>query len=449
MQMNKTLGSIHLWGIAVGLVISGDYFGWNFGWQFATVWEFAFTVSMVAIFYTSFSFSFTELATSIPHAGGPSAYAHHAFGSWGGLLAGYFTLIEFVLAPPAIASALGGYFHYLFPEVPPFLASIVFFVLLLAINLLGVKQTAKFELFVTMIAVSGLLIYIFSLTSSFDFNRLNANTTWNWKNVFLALPYGIWFFLAVEGVAMSAEEVKNPKKDIPIGYSAGIVTLILLAYSILFITAGNIETNIASKLEYPLSFVLGNQFGATSLLVQVFTFIGLFGLIASLLGIILGFSRQIYALAREGFLPKFLGILNRKTSVPSNAVLFGGFIGILAMILGNTDQLIALSAMGACGMYVISMFSFFQLRIKQPRLLRPFRVKWYPYFPAVSAFLAILFFISISVLYVSEFLVIVSGLVILAIFFHFSAKKNIPRFPKNQLSSELLEGLYSRGDTDF
>lgn len=156
-SLQKVLGPFHLWGISVGLVISGDYFDWNLGWAHTNFWEFLAAVTLIAIFYSCFSLCFTELAVSIPHAGGPSAYAHVALGPLGGLFAGFFTLTEFVLAPPAIASALGGYFHFLIPAVGAEIASNVFFILLIGINLLGIKQTARFELFVTLTAVFGLL----------------------------------------------------------------------------------------------------------------------------------------------------------------------------------------------------------------------------------------------------------------------------------------------------
>lgn len=447
--MNQSLGPIQLWAISVGLVISGDYFGWNFGWQYANFTEFSIAVGIVAIFYSLFSFSFTELSASLPHSGGPSAYAHFAFGAWGGFLVGFFTLVEFVLAPPAIASALGGYFHYLFPVVPSMIASISFFILLLIINLLGVKQTAKFELFVTVIAVTGLVLYTVSLIPTFDVSKLNFQQEWNFLPILNALPYAIWFFLAVEGVAMSAEEVKNPSRDIPRGYGAGISTLIFFAFTIMFITAGNIDTKTASKLDYPLSYVMGNIFGESNSLVQIFTFIGLFGLIASLMGIILGFSRQIFALAREGYLPKFLAIINSKSFVPSNAVIFGGLIGILALLLGDTDQLITIAAMGACGMYMISMLSFFQLRIQKPEMNRPFRMMGYPILPGISLILSILFFFAMIFLYKKLFLILGVCLIAWALLFGVRTRKKIGRIPKNELSPDNMESALSRADTDF
>ena len=93
-QLKPTLGTAHLWSIAVGLVISGEYIGWSYGWGAAGT-------LVVATMYTCFIFSFTELITSIPHAGGPFVYSHRAFGEKGGLIAGLATLIEFVLAPKA------------------------------------------------------------------------------------------------------------------------------------------------------------------------------------------------------------------------------------------------------------------------------------------------------------------------------------------------------------
>ena len=74
---------------------------------------------IVAVIYTCFIFSFTELTTAIPHAGGPFAYSRRAFGAMGGLIAGYATLIEFVFAPPAIAMAIGAYLNVQFPALDP------------------------------------------------------------------------------------------------------------------------------------------------------------------------------------------------------------------------------------------------------------------------------------------------------------------------------------------
>ncbi|HEV7984627.1 MAG TPA: amino acid permease, partial [Steroidobacteraceae bacterium] len=93
--LKRTLGGLHLWGIAVGLVISGEYFGWSYGWAQAGTMGFLVTTVFIAVMYLTFIFSFTELTTAIPHAGGPYAYSYRAFGPVGGYIAGFSTLIEF------------------------------------------------------------------------------------------------------------------------------------------------------------------------------------------------------------------------------------------------------------------------------------------------------------------------------------------------------------------
>ena len=102
-QLRPEINAWYLWSLAVGLVISGEYFGWNYGWGSAGTVGFLITTLIVAVLYVAFIFSFTELTTAIPHAGGPFAYALRAFGPAGGLIAGYATLVEFLFAPPAIA----------------------------------------------------------------------------------------------------------------------------------------------------------------------------------------------------------------------------------------------------------------------------------------------------------------------------------------------------------
>ena len=118
-HLKATLNTWQLWGIAVGLVISGEYFGWSYGWASAGTLGFLVTTVLVATMYTAFIFSFTELTTAIPNAGGPFAYAQRAFGDFGGYIAGASTLIEFVFAPPAIALAIGAYLNVQFPSLPP------------------------------------------------------------------------------------------------------------------------------------------------------------------------------------------------------------------------------------------------------------------------------------------------------------------------------------------
>ena len=152
-SLKSSLNGWHLWGLAVGLVISGEYFGWSYGWAQAGTLGFLVTAILIAIMYTTFIFSFTELTTSIPHAGGPFAYARRALGSKAAFIAGFATLVEFVFAPPAIAMAIGAYLNVQFPGVDPKIMAAGAYVIFIGLNIIGVRIAATFELFVTILAI--------------------------------------------------------------------------------------------------------------------------------------------------------------------------------------------------------------------------------------------------------------------------------------------------------
>src|SRR6201985_1607601 len=116
-QLKKVLRPVHLWTIAVGLVISGEYFGWNYGWGVSGTIGFLIATLIITLMYVTFVFSYTELTTSIPHAGGGFSYGYSAMVPIAGLIAGYATLIYFIFVTTAIASGLGSYLHFLYPQV--------------------------------------------------------------------------------------------------------------------------------------------------------------------------------------------------------------------------------------------------------------------------------------------------------------------------------------------
>ncbi|MES2646077.1 MAG: ethanolamine permease [Bacteroidota bacterium] len=390
-SLKKVLRPIHIWAIGVGLVISGEYFGWNYGWQAAGTVGFLIATLVVTVLYITFIFSFTELTAMIPHAGGPFAYAHRALGPIGGFIAGYATLVEFLLAPPAIALALGSYAHFLHPALPVISTALACYVIFTAINLLGIKESAVFTLFITILAVGELLVFTGIVAPHFKTENFLANAfPLSFKGIFASIPFAIWFYLAIEGVAMVAEEVKDPQRNIARGYISAISTLVVLALGVMIFTAGIGDWRTLSNIDYPLpeaiSMVLGKQSGLTKL----FAGIGLFGLIASFHSIILGYSREIFALARAGYLPSKLADLHPKFKTPHWALIGGGMVGMLAILTRTTGQVITISAIGALAMYIVSTIAVMILRKKEPGANRPFKTPFYPWFPIIALLLSIM-----------------------------------------------------------
>ncbi|WP_246022438.1 ethanolamine permease [Filimonas effusa] len=425
--MRKVLKPVHIWAIAVGLVISGEYFGWNYGWGAAGTVGFLIAALVVTVMYICFIFSFTELTTAIPDAGGPFAYAYKALGPWGGLIAGYASVIEFLFAAPAIAFALGSYIHFLYPSVPVIYTAIGSYFLFTGLNLLGIKESAFFTLIVTLLAVTELLVYLGIVAPAFSVtNFMNNAFPLKWSGLFAALPFAIWLYVCIEGVAMVAEEVRDIKKDIPRGYISGILTLLILALAVMICTGGITDWRLLANIDYPLPESIGIVLGKENSITRLFAGIGLFGLIASFHSIIISYSRQLFALGRSNYLPGILSQVNSRFQTPHWALLAGGAAGILALLLLDTSKLVVISTMGAVVMYIISMISLFVLRKKAPELERPFKAPFYPWMPLIALLLSVLACVTIIVFYPWLSLLFFIGLALIGIIFYIGRHRPIP-----------------------
>lgn len=433
-ELKRTLGAFHLWGIAVGLVISGEYFGWSYGWAQAGTMGFLVTSLLVATMYTAFIFSFTELTTSIPHAGGPFAYAYRAFGPVGGYIAGFATLVEFVFAPPAIAMAIGAYLNVQFPAIDPKWVAVSAYLIFMTLDLVGVGIAATFELLVTLLAIFELLVFMGVVSPGFSASNFMLN---GWAGqqefslgalpgIFAAIPFAIWFFLAIEGAAMAAEEAKEPKKTIPKAFIGGILTLVMLAMGVMVFAGGVGDWRQLANINDPLPQAMKMIVGESSGWLHMLVWLGLFGLIASFHGIIMGYSRQIFALARAGYLPGALASVNRRFQTPHWAILAGGVVGILAIFsdsliviggLSLTANIVTMAVFGAIVMYIISMAALFKLRHSEPALERPFRAPLYPFAPALALGLAVLCLV--AMVYYNGLLALIFGALMLAGYAYF------------------------------
>ncbi|MFT4202879.1 MAG: ethanolamine permease [Chitinophagaceae bacterium] len=421
--LKKVLTPIHLWGIGVGLVISGEYFGWNYGWGIAGTVGLLIATAIITLFYFAFIFSFTELTSSIPNAGGPFAYALEAFGPLGAFVAGYATLIEFLFATPAIAFALGSYVHFLHPGLPVMGVAVVSYIVFTIINLLGVKEAAWFSLVMTVLAILELLVFMGIVTPHFKMETFLHNPMpFGWKGVFAAMPFAIWLYVCLEGIAMVAEEVKGGKRTIAKGYISAMVTLALLAIGVMLTVGGIAPWETLDHLDYPLPESIGIVLGKDNGWTKIFAGIGLFGLIASFHGIIIGYSRQIFALSRAGYLPYLFSKVGKKRQVPYMALIAGGLIGLVSLFFFDTSQLVTIATIGAVVMYIVSMLALFKLRKTEPDMPRPYKAPLYPFFPILALVLAFVALVAMVASYPKLFLVFLVGLVVLLIIFYLSGK---------------------------
>jgi ethanolamine permease len=393
--LKRTLSPFLLWGLGVGYVISGMYFGWNLGLAEGGTGGLAIATLFIIILYTTFTFSYAELAAAIPKAGGVFDYAHRALGKDLGFIAGMAQNIEFIFAPPAIAFAIGAYFNLFFPQISVLNIAIFAYILFTALNIYGVKAAALFELVITILAVGELLLFAGITLPHFEIKNIQHNAfPHGWQGILAAIPFAIWFFLGIEGVANTAEEVVRPQRTLLLGFGSAIITLVILCLLIFFSSIGvnGWETIVykadGSTSDSPLPLALAHVTGKNHMLYHLLITVGLFGLVASFHGLILSAGRSTYEFGKVKFAPTFLGKIHRRFNTPSNALLINMILGIIALVSGKTDEIITLSVFGALSLYIISMISMLMLRKKEPELERPFRVPLYPVFPIVALIIA-------------------------------------------------------------
>lgn len=396
-KLERTLGPLMLWGLGVGYVISGEYFGWNLGLAEGGTYGMLGATILVSILYFSFVFSYAELSCALPKAGGAFVYATAAFGEKVGFLIGLAQLVEFVFAPPAIAFAIGAYFNIFLPQVPALAIAVGAYLLFTALNIYGVKQSALFELAITILAVGELLLFAGLTLPHFSWAQFAAEPLIEgrgWWGVWPAIPFAIWFYLAIEGVANVAEEARNPQRDVLLGFGSAILTLLCLALLTFFASVGvggwrAIVFVEGVAVDKPLPLALGQVMGASHPLYHLLIGIGLLGLVASFHGIILAAGRATLEFGREGYLPSVFGRTLKERHTPAAALILNMLLGFLALATGKTGEIIVMSVLGALTLYAGSMLALIALRKKKPDLGRPYKVPLYPILPVLALVLSL------------------------------------------------------------
>ncbi len=403
-HLKRSLSPLLLWSIGVGNVISGMYFGWNLGLEKGGTLGMAIATFLVIVLYLCFSFSYAELACAIPKAGGGFDYVHRAFGPKLGFLAGLSQIIIFLFAAPAIAIGVATNLHLAFPVFSITAYSIIIYFVFTAINIVGVKLAAQFEMVVTIIAVLGLLLFSAYTFPHFTTQNLAKNhSIGGFNGILAAIPFAIWFFLGIEGMANVAEESENPQKDLSKGFARAIFTLVILCLLVFISSIGlngweSVVYNEKNELsDSPLTTALASIYGKNSIIYTVLIWVSIVGIVASFHGIVLSGGRATFEFSKFGYLPKTLSAIQPKFGTPSNALIFNAIVGILIIISGKTGEIITIAVFGAINLYAVSMAALLKLRKTEPDLFRPFRVPFYPFLPIIAFILSVFCFIAMAI----------------------------------------------------
>lgn len=380
--LKRVAGPVMLWGMAVGAVIAGDYYGWNAGLGLTGYWGFLVAIGIMGALYLGLSLTIGELGSMIPHSGGAYAYIRTALGRVWGFLGGTSVILQFVFAPVGVALTIGAYVQVLFPSIPVLLSAAVLYIGSTSLHLIGAANSLRVEFTITMLAVGGLVVFLIIGAPSMSIGNLNEYSGGQifpngFMGLWATLPLAAWFFFSIETLPMASEEAKNPTKDIPRAMIFAFLTLAFLGVGTLTVAAGVGGTDLPGA-DAPLVSAIQNVIGSQGWIMPVIAIFSILAMIASFHAIVLAYSRQMFALSRAGYLPKFLSRLNRFRT-PLWGLITPGIFGLVFVIIGDKlvpnaiPVLVTLSVLFAAVSYTLMSISALVLRARRPDAERPFR----------------------------------------------------------------------------
>lgn len=391
-QLKKSAGWVLLWALGVGAVISGDFFGWNFGLDAGGFGGLLIATVVIAIMYFCMVFSIAEMSAALPHAGGFYGFTRRAFGPGWAFVNSATDMVEYVITPAVIVVGISGYADTLI-DLPNWIWWLIFYGIFVGINILGTELTFKVSLVVTVASMAVLILFYVGalVTGAVDFGLLlnippdpsamgsSDFLPHGWFGIFAALPFAIWFYLAIEQLPLAAEESHDVKNDMPKALVWGMFTLLGLSILTLFLNSavggGSAEVGVSgAPLDIGFKAVFGEGMASS-----VLTLIALTGLIASFHAIIYAYGRVLFAASRSGYIPRGISVVS-KNHTPHRALLLGAAVGFLVAIVIDTAgdgivgaSLLTMAVFGATISYTLVMFTYIALSIKDKELERPYK----------------------------------------------------------------------------
>jgi len=241
-ELRRYAGLFSLWALGVAAVISGEFSGWNLGFNVGGWGGMFIGTIIITIMYLGLTYSIAEMSPALPHTGGAYSFARTAFGPWGGFITGISQNIEFVLTPAVIVFFIGSYLTAIFETPTAFqpIWWILGYIIFVGLNARGVQLSFTVTVIVTLLAIAILLVFFLTALPIFDFSKYALNIgadpatgaaielpghgpflPFGVHGILASLPFAVWLFLAIEQLPLAAEESADPKRDMPKGIMLG------------------------------------------------------------------------------------------------------------------------------------------------------------------------------------------------------------------------------------
>jgi ethanolamine permease len=440
----RVLGPAHIWALGVGIVLVGEYMGWNFAVGKGGAYAALIACWFAGILYTCVAMIDSEVTSTVAAAGGQYTQAKHIVGPLMAFNVGLYLVFAYTMLEAANAITAG----YLFSVVAtmsgyegaldqrPFIILVIMF--LAWLNYRGVLATLTFNLVITAIAFVAILI-LFLSTSGIVGGGIMQHAAlfeghelpYGWIGVLAAMHFGLWYYLGIEGTTQAAEEVRSPARALPFGTLAGIMTLLIAATLTWFLCSGVLPWEFlgdgVNGSVAPL-FDTARLSGSTGL-IWLLGFGTLFATLASANGCINDASRAWFAMGRDKYLPGWFGAVHPKYRTPYRAIVFLVPIALIFALGAPLDQVITFSILSGLLEYTFMPLNIIMFRKKWPMgsIKRGYEHPFHPLPAIVLLALCAITFFAVFLGYGTQLVAMIGFYIVVSLWFHFWRYKFVDR----------------------
>jgi len=373
---------------------------------------------IAAAFTLCVGLCFAELCSIMPVAGGAYIYVRRAMNKFSGFSAGWLLLLAYTAMMPGECIIIGKLVAGIAPGVPVAWVGVAAATIFTIINLLGITFSAVVQLILTVILFGGIFAYALPGLGNIQAENLMPFFGRGVAGMFLMVPIYFLGFMGYDILPQAAQEVKSPVRKMVFVIPLSIFFVLLAYLSVAITNAGVLPWEQIAKSTDPIPImpIATKLLGPSGPMIIILA--GLCGLVTTMNGFVVGASRLMMAMAKDGEIPGFFGTVNKRFGVPHWAILFIGVLGIIGSFVPQLIVLFDTAASAVLVTYALTAISVITLRRKEPDIERPYKVPW-GYTIPILALIGVVptFLISLGILTTEALIVFVAWFVIGVIYY--------------------------------
>jgi ethanolamine permease len=426
----KVLGPTHVWALGVGIVLVGEFMGWNYAVGKGGAYGALIACWVIGLLYTCVAMIDSEITSTVAAAGGQYAQAKHTIGPLMAFNVGLYLVLAYTMLEAGDVLVAGQLVQIGAGELGSNVAfepfTILCLVLLAWLNYRGVFMTLTVNFVITAAAFLTIIILFIGLEpwhpeSIMKHSELLTGLPYGWLGVIAAFHFGIWYYLGIEGTCQAAEEVRSPGRSLPLGTITGMITLAIAAGLTWYVCVGMLPWeylgwDLTLAPLYDAARVSGSNF------LHVALFVGtLFSAIASANGCINDAARAWFSMGRDRYLPQWFGAVHPRYRTPFRSILFLIPIAAVFALKVPLAQVITFSILSGLLNYTFMPINMFKFRRMWPlgSIRRGFQHPFHP-FPAILLMsLCIITYFAVYLGYGRQLLAMMAFYIVASLWFHF------------------------------